>query len=103
MPNRLRRSVTNAQVRVVSAESHAMAAGRSSPNRKNQLIEFAMSWGPMLLLILVWIFFVRKFNGKGSCHDKLLNAMNEQNALLMRQSAAVESIATALNSNNKVE
>ena len=93
----------NAQVRVVSAESHAKEQRQSSSERKNHLKELAISWGPMLLLILVWVLLARKYSGKGSNQDKMLNAINEQNALLTRQSAAVEAIAAALNSNRKAE
>jgi ATP-dependent Zn protease len=91
----------NAQVRVVSAESHAKESSSSSPARKNQWVDLAVSWGPMLLLVLVWIYLTRKQSGKGSYQDKLLNAMNEQTALLTRQSAAVEAIAAALSSSNR--
>lgn len=40
----------------------------------------------------------RKYSGKGSNQDKMLIAINEQNALLTRQSAAIEAIANALSS-----
>lgn len=93
----------NAQVRVVSAESHSRSTKQSSSESKSQLRELAVSWGPMVLLVLVWLFLVRKYNGKGSNQDKLLTAINEQNALLTRQSSAVEAIAAALNSSKKVE
>ena len=88
----------NAQVRVVSAEGHSRSNKQSSSESNSQLREIAVSWGPMVLLVLVWFFLARKYNGKGSNQDKMLTAINEQNALLTRQSAAIEAIAAALSS-----
>lgn len=86
----------NAQVRVVSAEAHAASVNKSPNNGGRRIWELAVSWGPMLLIIVVWIVLARKYSGKGSNQDKMLSAINEQNMLLSRQSAAIESIAAAL-------
>ena len=93
----------NAQVRVVSAEGHSKSNKQSSGESKSHFAELAVSWGPMILLVLVWVFLARKYSGKGSNQDKMLTAINEQNALLTRQSAAVEAIAAALSSAKKAE
>jgi ATP-dependent Zn protease len=93
----------NAQVRVVSAEGHSKSTKQSSSMNESKFAEFAISWGPLVLLILVWGFFVRKYNGKGSNQSKMLTAINDQNALLARQSSAVEAIAAVLNSSKKID
>ena len=47
----------------------------------------------MLLLIVVWIFLARKYSGKGSPQQRLVELMVEQNALLARQASAIETFA----------
>jgi ATP-dependent Zn protease len=88
-------SYAGVQVRVVNGESHSPSGTRSGAT---QWKELAMSWGPMVLLVLVWIFLARKHSGKGSHQDKMLSAVVEQNALLTRQSAAIETMAAVLSS-----
>lgn len=94
-------SYVNAQVRVVSAESHPRVPETPPKAGWGSIGEIAVAWAPMLLLILVWIVLARRFNGKGSNQHKMLLAVNEQNALLTRQSAAIESIAASLSAGNK--
>lgn len=88
------------QARVVSAEAHAPTEPRPAKQETNRFIDFLVSWGPMLLLIAVWIFLARKYSGKGSTQDKMLAAINEQNALLAKQASAIESIAAAVRQRN---
>lgn len=88
------------QARVVSAEAHAPSAPRAGKLEANRFIDFLVSWGPMLLLIAVWIFLARKYSGKGSTQDKMLAAINEQNALLAKQASAIEIIAAAASQRN---
>jgi hypothetical protein len=93
----------NAQVRVVSAEAHPMASAQPSPSLFNRLTEIAISWGPMILLLLVWVFLARKYSGKGSTQDKMLKALVEQNALLTQQVAAIGAISTALGASKQAD
>jgi ATP-dependent Zn protease len=83
------------QARVVSAEAHAPSTPRAAKQESNRVIDFLASWGPMLLLIAVWIFLARKYSGKGSTQEKMLVAIGEQNALLAKQISAIEVIASA--------
>ena len=86
------------QMRVVSAEAHAPSVARVTKQESNQFVDFLISWGPMLLLIAVWILLARKYSGKGSTQAKMLVAVGEQNALIAKQIAAIEAIAFAANS-----
>ena len=88
------------QARVVSAEAHAPSAPRAGKQEANRFVDFLVSWGPMLLLIAVWIFLARKYSGKGSTQDKMLAAINEQNALLAKQASSIEIIAAAASQRN---
>jgi ATP-dependent Zn protease len=84
------------RARVVSAEAHAPSAPRAAKQESNRFVDFLVSWGPMLLLIAVWIFLARKYSGKGSTQDKMLNAIGEQNVLLAKQISAIEAIGAAV-------
>ena len=88
-------SYAGVQVRVTSGEAHLAKPTRQPSQEKSAWLDVLLSWGPMLLLILVWVFLARRYSGKGSTQDKMLAAVNDQNALLARQLAAIESIAAA--------
>lgn len=90
-------SYAGVQVRVVSAEAHAPSVPRAAKKETSRIIDWLVSWGPMILLIVVWVFLARKYSGKGSVQDKMLVALGEQNSLIARQISAIESIATAAN------
>lgn len=53
------------------------------------------------MLILVWVVLARKYSGKGSAHQRSVELIAEQNALLGKQLAAIESIATAASKSSK--
>lgn len=81
-------------VRVISAQTHPPAPARARSPERSGIPDWLIAWGPMLLLIVVWLLFARKVSGKGSYQARLLSAMNEQNALLGRQVSALEVIAS---------
>ncbi len=83
------------QARVTSGEAHIAKPVRQTSQEKSPWLDVLVSWGPILLLIVVWLLLARKYNGRGSTNDKMLVAANEQNALLSRQLTAIESIAAA--------
>ena len=59
------------------------------------LMDIAISWGPMVLLIAVWIFFLSRMGfrrGRYNWYD----AQEKQAAELQRQTALLERIAAAL-------
>lgn len=84
------------QARVVSADSHRNASAGEVTESSGFDLHFLRSWGPMILLIAVWVLLVRKYSGKGSTQDKMLEVIGEQNFLLSKQTAAIESIASHL-------
>jgi hypothetical protein len=83
------------QARVTSGETQQSRQPRAEKDDGTQLSSLLMSWGPMLLLIVVWIYMARKYSGKGSVQDRTLDLIAEQNAILSKQLAAIESIAAA--------
>lgn len=80
-------------VRVVSAEV------RGSRNTKqpasSPFVDFLVSWGPMFLLIGVWIFFMQRMKRKDSPQSRTLAMFERQNAILEAQNSLLARIATA--------
>jgi len=80
--------------RIVSAEE------KCSPKRKKKkhslIVELLISWGPMLLLIGVWLLFMKKYNGKSSPQKQSLLILEQQTKLLKQQAEAIERIANVV-------
>jgi ATP-dependent Zn protease len=89
---------TAVEARVISAEAHPPRTPDPKKEERNEMLEYIISWIPMVIFIGVWAFLARRYNGKGSIQDKVLIAINEQNSLLTKQISAIESIAAAANS-----
>jgi hypothetical protein len=60
------------------------------------LIELLVSWGPMLLLIGVWIYFMRKSGAQGQYFEHVRGYMSEHLTETKRLNANLERIAVAL-------
>lgn len=85
-------------LRVVSAEPRVARGPRptsSSPSSSNTFLELLISWGPMLLLIGVWIFFMQRMKRKDSPQVRNMLLFEQQNATLEAQNRLLERIATA--------
>lgn len=65
-----------AEARVVSAEPHYSRA-RAEPTTMSMLGEFLYSWGPMILLLAVWAFFVRRSRRKDSPQERSIALMQQ--------------------------
>lgn len=89
------------EARVSSGETHIERPASKKKSEDSLLITLLVSWGPMLLLIGVWMLFMKKYNGKNSVQNKTLDLIAEQNALFAKQLNAIENIATAANKLNK--
>lgn len=80
-------------IRVVSAEQRPTP----QPQAKQSSFSWAdllASWGPMLLLIAVWVFFMRRMNKKGSPQVRTVELIEKQNAVLERLAKAAEKAAS---------
>jgi ATP-dependent Zn protease len=87
--------------RVVSGESHVPSTTRTRSQKSSRYVEILISWSPMIFLILVWVLLARRYSGKGSNQEKMLKAIGEQNALLTKQIAALETIASVVSAQKK--
>lgn len=90
------------QVRILDADARNPI--RASKSQTHWLKEFLFSWGPMLLLIGVWLFAMRKLRGKDSPQERSLALMQQQlsvqelqNKELSRLAAAVERAVASRN------
>lgn len=90
-----RDSYVSSAVRVISAEQQIIRQSNSK-NNSSVWVELLVSWAPMLLLISVWIFFMRRMNRKDSPQKQSVELMKQQNATLTRQLDALERLAAAV-------
>lgn len=79
--------------RVVSAEQRVVV--EQSRNSKSVMRDLFVSWGPMLLLIAVWIVFMRKVTKKGSPQRISVELLEKQTETLSRQLEVLERLANA--------
>ena len=69
------------------------------------LIDILISWGPMLLLIGVWIYFIRRSGGmkQGQYFDEVRGYMSEHIAETKRLNSNLERIALTLEKHKSTE
>ena len=63
---------------------------------QGMLTTLLLSWAPMLLLIAVWIFFIRRYSGRKSPQAKLVANSDLQVKATQELAAAAQRIAQAL-------
>lgn len=80
------------QVRIVAAEQRAGRARRS----EDSAWKWLESWGPMLLLIGVWIVVLVRSRGRNSPYGKTIALLEAQTAAQARQIAALERLGDAV-------
>lgn len=81
------------RVRLVDADVvwvKAPAAG------KDPVVEILLAWAPMLLLIAVWVFWMRRSTGAKSIQSRMFAVMERQLAVAEAQSRAIQQAAAAL-------
>jgi ATP-dependent Zn protease len=65
-------------------------------------VELVISWAPMLLLIGVWIYFMRRSGGlkQGQYFEEVRNYLSDHIAETRRMNANLERIAAVLEARN---
>lgn len=87
------------KVRITSATPESRndpASSKSKRKRISVFIDILISWTPMLILIAVWIFFMRKYQGKKSPQRKILELQEKQCKLVEQQNALFEKLIEAI-------
>ncbi|PAT31447.1 hypothetical protein [Vandammella animalimorsus] len=83
----------SAQIRLISGEFTEAGSHQHAPAFSQTVwMRLLLNWGPMLLLIGVWLWLVRRSGGSTYSRD-LLTLVQEQNQLLARQVAALKRLA----------
>lgn len=90
-----REAYAEQSVRVVSAEPRFSRGGRPQASSYS-LQDFAVNWGPMLLLIGVWAFFIARSRSKNSPQGRTLALFEQQNAIFAEQSQLLARLAAAV-------
>lgn len=80
-------------VRVVDADVRWV---KSQEPAHGVLVDLLLSWAPMILLIGVWIYFMRKQSGQKSVQSRMLVLMEKQFQVAEVQSRAIQQAAAAL-------
>ena len=81
------------RVRVMDGSARWVKVGE--PGR-GAFVDLLLSWAPMLLLIAVWIFFMRRYSGRKSPQAKLVANSDLQVKATQELAAAAQRIAQAL-------
>lgn len=59
-------------------------------------VDLLLSWGPMILLIVVWLLVARRYSGPRSIQGRMLPMVEQQTKAQQEQSLALQRIAAAL-------
>ena len=79
-------------VRLVDADMRWTKA----PPATHPFTDVLLSWAPMLLLIAVWIYFIRRQNSGKSLQGRMFAVMEQQLEIARAQSLAIQKAAAAL-------
>jgi ATP-dependent Zn protease len=72
-----------------------------SRSKKNVWLNMLINWFPLLLLLALWMLFMRRYAGKNSPQHKTINLIEEQNSLFTHQNKLLERIAYAVEGRTK--
>lgn len=85
---------TTSTARIVSAEPRYSSKPKKA--KPSLFADLLISWGPMLLLVGVWVFFMKKYNGKDSPQKQTLLLIEKQTDILRQQADSIERLASAI-------
>ena len=90
----------NHQVKITSARPIVPYTSKKSFTN-NTIVKILISWGPMLLLIAVWIFFMKKQQGKGSPQKKIIEIQEKQCLLVEEQNKLFQQLIEVIDKKNR--
>lgn len=82
-------------IKVIGAEQRD--ANQSNKKKRSPgFLDFLISWGPIVVLIAVWVFFIRQMYKRNSPQNRSLALIDQQNKLFMHQNELLERLASAV-------
>lgn len=85
------------KIKITHAEIKYIQDYDSGQSKKNWVLRILISWGPMLLLIFVWIFFIMRMNkNKNSPQVQSVAALKKQIELVEQQNKLFEKLIEAI-------
>jgi hypothetical protein len=101
-PARRREDYAAQTVRVVSARATQSVKRPAEKSIDTKIREFTYAFGPVILLIVVWLVFMRLFlRSKKSPQQRSLALLEKQNSILEKQNELLERLATAAETRSK--
>ncbi len=94
------------KVRITSARTDSYTPPRTQPRRTKSkpLTQILISWTPMLILIAVWIIFMRKYSGKNSPQRATMGILKDQVELIKEQNSLFKNLIEVIaNHTAKIE
>jgi hypothetical protein len=82
--------------RVVSAEQRYRGTTQAAPTWTSRVLDVLAGWGPMLLLVGVWLWVMRRYSGKKSPQQRTLLLWEQQIELQRQQLAAMQQLADSV-------
>ncbi|MDM5177895.1 hypothetical protein PO883_11900 [Massilia sp. DJPM01] len=89
---RAKEAYVSQEIRVVSAVA---IKAHPEPSTMSVLLDYLYSWGPILLLVGVFLFFIKRVSGKGSLQNRTITLLESQSAHLDAQLRLLERLAVA--------
>jgi hypothetical protein len=102
-PARRREEYASQTVRVLTARETPAALGPNQPRIEAKARELLYAFGPVVLLVLVWWFFIKfQQRNKRSPQNRTLAILERHTALLESKNELLGRIATALEQRSKI-
>ncbi len=93
--DKVREQYAHHVIKVVGAEQKETNQSSSRTNFSALFI----SWFPMLLLIIIWLFFIRQMRKNTSPQNRSIALIEQQNNLFMNQNELLERLVSAVEKN----
>ena len=69
---------------------------KAPPKAGNPFVDVLVAWGPMLLLIAIWVYWMRRYTGARSIQSRMFVVMEKQLEVAQAQGRAIAQAAAAL-------
>ena len=94
---RSREAYVSQEARVLNAEARRPVE-KAQPTLGSALLEVLIAWGPMMLLLGMFMVFMRRMRGKGSPQERSIALLQQQVEVSTAQVQALQRVADALES-----